>query len=229
MRGLMRAEAATLLKELVSQRSLLKKRLQALQKRLQRDSDEMLLSDLAGVRDELTSVRRGLARLSISEQSTLKLKNEWHDWTRHKDLSGEIDHALREERLEMLASELSLRGYAPSIVLQDANVIESPRNADDREFTEEESEGEGNADSAIAHDVAEDVLMSELGDDIEQTDWSEAGDYWERLIAGCHPKHTDHAQLARLLKAFRDVQGERRRQDCEHHVERYRLSAFDAW
>lgn len=222
MRRLMRAEASTLAKELAKHQDTLKKRLQKLEKRLQKDSDNVLLSELGTIRDELSSVRRGLARLSLSEQSTLKLKNEWHDWTRHEEVSEGIDHLLREERLEMLASELRLRG---------CDVPES-RATRARETASLEIETEPVA-QIVPETSMEDALFETVIEADEETDatvdWTAVGEYWDRLIAGCHPGHTDAVQLVRLLKGFRDVQGERKRADRRQGVRRYRLMAFETW
>ncbi len=232
MRRLLRAEAAALAQELAKHQGSLKKRLQDLEKRLQNDSDTLLLSDIGLIRDELSSVRRGLARLSISEQSTRKLKNEWHDWMRHEEASEGVDHLLREERLEMLASELRLRGHAPSGAWQVADT--SARNV---AHTEEASRAEDVSSDALASvrempvETALSVVAELEGEEESeaQVDWTAVGEYWEQLISGCHPRHTDATQLARLLKAFREVQGERKRLERRQGVTRYRLSAFETW
>lgn len=222
MRRLMRAEASTLAKELTKHQDALKKRLQKLEKRMQKDSDNVLLSELGTIRDELSSVRRGLARVSLSEQSTLKLKNEWHDWMRHEEASEGIDHLLREERLEMVASELRLRGCD----------VPEPRATHASETAPLEIETESAA-QIVPEAPMEDVLFEAVIESDEETeemvDWTTVGEYWDQLIAGCHPGHTDVLQLARLLKGFRDVQGERKRADRRQGVRRYRLTAFETW
>jgi hypothetical protein len=218
MRRLLRAEAAALLKQQLTHQKNLKARLERVLKRLEDDSDTVLLSELALVRDELASARRGLARLTISEQPTLKLKNEWHDWLRHAHHSEGEDHELRNERLEMLASELRLRGVeVPQVEMP------APRSASRPATVEVQIE------PSAEESVISDVMDDEDGEQEVATRWDEAGEYWERLIAGLHPEHTDPAQLARLLHAFRQIQGERKRFDRFAGVRRYRLAAFEAW
>lgn len=229
MRRLLRAEASALARELAKHQDALKKRLQELDKRLQKDSDTRLLSDLGQVRDDLSSVRRGLARLSIAEQSTRKLKNEWHDWMRHAELSEGVDHALREERLEMLASELRLRGHAPEGAPHEADIrmaVTGGSRPSPEETLESLAERVPSAEEGVHFEE------SSVEDEAEvdaAVDWASVGEYWDQVIAGCHPRHTDVAQLARLLKAFRVVQGERKRLDRRQGIQRYRLTAFETW
>ncbi len=221
----MRAEATALAKELSRQQTVMKKSLQALEKRLQKDSDTVLLSELGTIRDALAAVRRALARIAISEQATAKLKNEWHDWMRHAEWSEGIDHALREERLEMLASELRLRGV-------------SVNSNDGLRMTDDESERHSTSvirnSSRVEEEVPavespsiEESVVMEAPEDL--VDWAAACEYWEQLIAGCDPRHTDEWQLARLLKAYRGVQGEKKKQDRRGGVRRDRLVAFESW
>lgn len=218
MRTLLRAEAAALMKAQATHQKGLKAQLERLIKRLDSESDGALLSELSAVRDELASVRRGMARLAIAEQSTNKLKNEWHDWMRHAEKSRGEDHALRTERLEMLSSELRMRG----IEVPYSAVLERPSEQDQATPIEVRVE----EDTAVPEQTLE--IVDEAQDE-ERSSWNEVGEYWEQLIAGLHPDHADPVQLARLLRAFRNVQGERKREDRRHGVRRYRLTAFEAW
>ncbi len=218
MRKLLRVEAAALLKGQDSGQKNLKLRLQRILKRLESDSDAVLLSELANVRDELSAVRRGLARLAIAEQSSLKLKNEWHDWLRHAHQSDGEAHEVRSERLEMLASELRLRGIeVPQVEMPAPRSLNRPASIEVR--IEPSTQGS----------MVEDVMEDEEEELPVSGRWDEAGEYWERLIAGLHPEHTDPVQLARLLRAFRKIQGERKLADRLVGVRRYRLTAFEAW
>lgn len=225
MRKLMRAETNTLLKELHRHQNTLAKRLRGIEQRLRQDADASLLSELATIRDEIAAVRRGLARLSLAEQSTLKLKNEWHDWARHEEYSDDANHALRVERLEMIASELRLRG----VKLPEARIGTQRDSATSvRRLTIEEVTV---SEPSICENPsnAADISLMEPETTFSSTDWNEVCLYWDRLISGCDPSHTDVTQLARLLKTFREVQGERKRADKRHGIRRYRLDAFDAW
>ncbi len=222
----MRAEAAALAKELGRHQVSLKKRLQALEKRLQKDTDTVLLSELGAIRDELGGVRRALARLSISEQSTAKLKNEWHDWMRHAEWSEGIEHALREERLEMLASELRLRGVHVGLN-QETRVTNNEYRRKESGSTIFDTRYSAPEPVSVETSVLEEIVVEEVPED--SVDWAAACEYWEQLIAGCDPMHTDARQLARLLKGYRHVQGEKTRHDRAHGTRRYRLQAFEAW
>lgn len=218
MRKLLRVEAAALLKSLATNQKGLKARLEKMARRLDQDSDTVLLSDLGTIRDELAAVRRGLARQVISEQPTLKLKNEWHDWLHHAERSAGEDHELRSERLEMLASELRLRGVdVPEIEIRRPQRMSVPATV--RVQVSESPSAPIDPEASDA--LHEEELMEHVS--------HEAGEYWERLIAGLHPEHTDPVQLARLLKAFRVIQGERKRLERQAGIRRYRLTAFETW
>lgn len=218
MRTFLRVEAAALRKGMTAHEKGLKARLERTLKRLEQDTDTVLLSDLGAIRDELAAVRRGLARQVISEQPTLKLKNEWHDWLHHAERAPDEDHELRSERLEMLASELRLRGV-------DVPVAEIPRPRRPSVPVEVRIEAEEPPSFTTQEPAATEEETEQIVDSLVD----EAGEYWERLIAGLHPDHSDPEQLARLLKAFRAIQGERKRQDRLMGVRRYRLTAFETW
>lgn len=211
------------MRQLQSHQKAMKALLERVLKRLDRDSDAGLLSELGSIRNELATVRRGLVRVAISEQSTVKLKNELHDWMHHADVSDGAEHELRQERLEMLASELRLRG----IDIPDVESSRAPRPAPRAALeTERGARGE-RRDTPLLDSRLESVVL--LDEDEEPTNWEAAGEYWDQLVSGLGVSHHDPIQLARLLKAFRDVQGERKRQDRLSGISRYRLAAFEAW
>lgn len=214
----MRAEASALLRGLQGREKTMKVRLGDVLKRLQRDSDEGLLSELASIRNDLAMVRRSLARATITEQPIMKLKNELHDWLRHAEMSGGEEHELREERLEMLGSELRLRG------------VDVPEGVGKRVTHNAYRQSEAVVPAAIEQETLQDsIVESMIEEEQEPTDWTAAGEYWDQLVAGLGASHHDSAQLTRLLKAFRDVQGERKREDREAGIRRYRLTAFEGW
>ncbi len=219
MRKLLRVEAAGLLKGQAGHQKNFKVRMERIIKRLESDSDGVLLSELAEVRDELAAARRGLARLAIAEQPTLKLKNEWHDWVRHAHHSEGVDHEVRSERLEMLASELRLRGV-------EMPKIESSLSRSQQRPVAVEVKMESCVETPVAAEMLEE---DEESDEVVAQHWDEIGQYWERLIGGLHTEHADPGQLARLFHAFREIQGERKRADRLAGVRRYRLGAFEAW
>lgn len=218
MRRLLRVEAAALLKGQLSGQKNLKVRMERIIKRLESDSDGVLLSELAAIRDELAAARRGLARLAIAEQPTLKLKNEWHDWVRHAYHSEGEEHEVRFERLEMLASELRLRGVEmPHVEMPVSRSARRPASI------------EVKVEPCIEEPVAAEMMEDEETDEVVAQHWDEIGEYWERLIGGLHTEQADPGQLARLLHAFREIQGQRKRADRLAGVRRYRLGAFETW
>jgi hypothetical protein len=219
MRKLLRVEAAGLLKGQAGHQKNFKVRMERIIKRLESDSDGVLLSELAEVRDELAAARRGLARLALAEQPTLKLKNEWHDWVRHAHHSEGVDHEVRSERLEMLASELRLRGVEmPKVELPVSKVASRKSQV-----------AEVRIEPCVEIPMAAEMMEDGESDEVVAQHWDEIGQYWERLIGGLHTEHADPGQLARLFHAFREIQGERKRADRLAGVRRYRLGAFEAW
>ena len=91
-------------------------------KALKRDTDAKLREEASDIHAELIAVRRALYRLLLARQERGELVNEWNDWKRHAEFSGMSLHHAREEREEMLASELRLRGLRMStrqIVIQE--------------------------------------------------------------------------------------------------------------
>lgn len=77
---------------------------------LKRHTDDKLREDASELHNDLIAVRRALYRLLLARQARTELLSEWNDWKRHAEFSGERVFRPREERQEMLASELRLRG-----------------------------------------------------------------------------------------------------------------------
>ncbi len=227
LRRLLRAEAKALTKELERLTVEQRKRLMAVEKKLESASDRLLLSDLSAFQSELSSIRRGLGRLALVSQDIQKLKNEWHDWERH-GLYADGEHPLREERQEMIASELRIRGArVPKGMNDQSMVMNAPQpaigpQAMQQEEREQRTEG------------TEQPILITLEEDQEERANQQAlaeqqATYWDELVSGLDPRWPDTSQLARLLKAFRMAQGEQKRLDRQRGVRRYRLTAFEAW
>lgn len=90
---------------------------------LKRNTDEQLRDEASELHNELIGVRRALYRLLLARQARTELLSEWNDWKRHAEFSGERVFRPREERQEMLASELRLRGVRiPGYVMDEPYV-----------------------------------------------------------------------------------------------------------
>jgi hypothetical protein len=159
-------------------------------------------------------------------QDIQKLKNEWHDWERH-GLYADEEHPLREERQEMIASELRIRGArVPKASYDQVAVMSAPQPITEPQVKQQE-EGEmtesGNQSILIK-------LKEEQEERANQQALKEQqSTYWDELVSGLDPAWPDTSQLARLLKAFRLAQGEQKLLDRQRGVRRYRLAAFEAW
>ena len=68
--------------------------------------DESLEREVGNLRLEQEALARAIQRLDFAEQSTFKLTDEWTEWQQ----AGERSSAKYADRLEMLRSELALRG-----------------------------------------------------------------------------------------------------------------------
>lgn len=110
LRRLFLSEAVTLRKYLVDAMKGHERLLDEAITILKRDTDEALREEANDIHHELIAVRRALYRLLLARQERNELVSEWNDWKRHAEFAGtQLQHA-REEREEMLASELRLRG-----------------------------------------------------------------------------------------------------------------------
>jgi hypothetical protein len=227
LRRLLRAEAKALSKELDRLTGEQRKRLVAVEKKLENASDRLLLSDLAALQAELSSIRRGLGRLALVTQDLQKLKNEWHDWERH-GLYADGEHPLREERQEMIASELRIRGARVPKGMNDQSIVMNapqptlgPQTMHQRTEEPKRESREVSSIIMIEEDQEERALQQALAE--------QRATYWDELVSGLDPTWPDTNQLARLLKAFRMAQGEQKLLDRQRGVRRYRLTAFEAW
>ena len=218
LRRLLRSEAKTLISEFIriskSQHEALERVLTA----VDRLDDAKLMSELQGLRRDVEIARRALARIALAGQSTDKLRTEWNDWERHSAFVDDANHATKRERQEMIASELRMRGVrVPGAeykmpVMEIASTPEAPSET---------------IAFALVETVQEEPMF--LQEEAEPTMDQENIEYWDALIASLPAESTDERALARLLGAFRRVQGEQKRSDQRQGKRRYRMGAFDAW
>ena len=217
LRRLLRSEAKTLLIELDRLTKAQREALLGLLKALEHSDDAKLMTDLASLRGSVEAARRALARVAIAGQSTEKLRTEWHDWECHAAFVEDAQHATKRERQEMIASELRMRGVRMPVSQVQPSVINAAPVTDAPV-------------EAVIFAVQETMPEPQIVEDDEVHAMSEDNiAYWDALISSLPPESTDERSLARLLGAYRMVQGEQKRADQRAGKRRYRLGAFDAW
>ena len=218
LRRLLRSEAKTLLNELERLTKAQREALQGLLKAVDHSDDAKLMTEIASLRGGVEAARRALARIAIAGQSTDKLRTEWHDWESHAAFIDDANHATKRERQEMIASELRMRGVRMPVVTPVP--VEMGESAPATEAPVE----------AVIFAVQETMPEPQMMEEEEEVPMNEDNiAYWDALISSLPPESTDDRSLARLLGAYRMVQGEQKRADQRIGKRRYRLGAFDAW
>lgn len=218
LRRLLRSEAKTLIAEFTRISKGQHEALERVLKAVDRLDDAKLMSELQDLRRDVEIARRALARIALAGQSTDKLRTEWNDWERHSAYVDDANHATKRERQEMIASELRMRGVrVPGAeyrmpVIEVATAPERPAET---------------VTFALVETVPEEAPIME--EESEPPMRQENVEYWDALIASLPPESTDERAMARLLGAFRRVQGEQKRLDQRQGKRRYRMSAFDTW
>jgi len=219
LRRLLRSEASTLLNELERLSKKQREVLQGLVRASERADDTTLMSEAKTLRESVESARRVLARLSAAEQSTEKLKAEWHDWECHSAYVDDAEHVTKKERQEIIASELRLRGVRiPSNSSQSISIHEAPC------VSVPEAPCLSQVNDAENEPIIEVALELETPALDEQSIL-----YWDALVSSLPPESIDERSLSRLLGAYRQIQGEQKRADRRKGTRRYRLGAFEAW
>jgi hypothetical protein len=193
--------------------------LRRLQKAVERNDDAKLMAELPVLKGELEASRRALARIVIAGQRTDKLRAEWHDWERHSAYVDDAKHAVKQERQELIASELRMRGVRLSSV-------EQPRLEAEPMLVEIPAP---EADAMQVEEALESPTPYEMQDEDREEPSGEVIEYWDALISSLPPDQSDERSLARLLGAFRQVHGAQKSVDRRRGMRRYRLGAFDAW
>jgi len=214
----LRSEAKTLLSELERLTKAQREALQSLLKAVDNSDDAKLMTEIASLRGDVEAARRALARIAITTQSTDKLRTEWHDWECHAAFIDDANHATKRERQEMIASELRMRGVRLP--------IPTPASIESGERVSTEQVPVEAVVFAIQETIPAPQMMEE--EDVETLSEDNIA-YWDALISSLPPESTDERSLARLLGAYRQVQGEQKRADQRLGKRRYRLGAFDAW
>jgi len=218
LRRLLRSEAKTLVTELARVMKSQQEALNRVLKAVERSDDAKLMSELQVLRSDVEIARRALARIALAGQSTDKLRAEWSDWERHAAYVDDANHATKRERQEMIASELRMRGVRVPASSVFANEMGEPVAVPDAP-----------AEALVFAAVESMPDMPVTEEDSEPDMNEETISYWDALIASLPPESVDDRSLARLLGAYRRVQGEQKRMDRRQGTHRYRLGAFDAW
>ncbi|MCC7522982.1 hypothetical protein IT407_04275 [Candidatus Uhrbacteria bacterium] len=183
---------------------------------LKRNTDEQLRDDASELHNDLIAIRRALYRLLLARQARTELLSEWNDWKRHAEFSGERVFRPREERQEMLASELRLRGVRiPGYVMDEPYI---PLD-----------EAVRNSPTIIPVIREEDkVTISEPKDSL-QSDWHEVLESfentlpeseWEDVIEACLSPAAHPRSASAVLRSARRHQGHqakrKRKQALKH-------------
>lgn len=183
------------------------------------------MSELPSLRRDVEIARRALARLSLAGQSTEKLRTEWNDWERHAAYVDDAVHTAKRERQEMIASELRTRGVRlPGQAVQEPLPVAAVSS--DEIVTEEGERIEALPPVPMIEPQQE---AFQDATEVEGESNEEQLAYWDALIASLQPESLDERALARLLGAYRRVQGARKQRDRQTGTRRYRVGAFDAW
>ncbi len=145
-------------------------------------------------------------RVEIAELETRALLDEWRDWGRMRAFAEELSPEAR-ERLEMLRSELTVRGV---------RIPEKKRSA----FSFEES-----SDALPSGgDVVEDTLPE--WDEVVAMHIPQTVQYWEEQVRASSIASHNPARLAELLSLLRQAHGEQRLWDRQNGQTRDRLQVF---
>lgn len=190
------------------------KALCAIQERLERADDRLLADTTHEMHDVLKAMQRTLQRWGIAQADVSVLRQERAEWLQHAQHSYGKSHEERDERLEMLESELRLRqGKKPQE--QEVPAIEQP--------------------SVAIEDIAlpqTEMIVEAIEDPYEQ--WTALQPNQEELEQsllhllelaqqqGAHPQHA-----AEYMKVFRSTQVLRKHQDRMNGVTRNRIEIFE--
>lgn len=98
------------------------RRLAYLEQRVLSSSNEELLQDEHLLKEAHQALVEVLERLRTADMSAENLLREWRDWERTNDRDASKDHR---SRIELLRSELNLRGILPSS--ESRHVISTPK------------------------------------------------------------------------------------------------------
>lgn len=195
-------------------------RIKALTKRITELDEATCLREASALAAAQSAIVNVLRRAELAEQETRTLIDEWRDWERMADYA-DAAHADRDERQELLRSELALRGVNVGVKRTAETLTEtlpipplSGRGSD--------------ADTLLVVDPSLDDHLEDW-DEICRVIVPETVAYWnDRLKDILAPEHAATPEaLYAMVQRFREAQGEQRLLDRRSGLRREnRLEAF---
>lgn len=174
--------------------------------------------EAAAILAKQQEVARMLLRLELAERDTPALMTEWQDWQRYLAEVGEPKEARQAERLELLRSELTLRG----VRLAGVSSRNEPASMAMIATLEEEPEAdEAEAEASTIELPGEDLVEWDLSMEQEATSGAALRPF--DLSAG----EINPQRMVEELKQLRDRQGELRLLDRRRGIRRDRLRFFE--
>lgn len=150
-----------------------------------------------------TVLHNAIRRLEVSTKDDQELQNEWQEWRAVRDTSAQALEVTQEQRIEMIRSELAVRGLGQT--------ASEPKQF----FVEAEYHPTQTAFDVVVADPL--VFVQERLDNLD--DWQEiqsrqlqaAHEHWsERLEEALARAEQDPHYTATVIARFRAVQGERK-------------------
>lgn len=187
-------------------------------KSLDQDKDHELMAKAPHLRAELQATRRALYRSILARQDKQALVTELNEWKQHKHLSKGAESLVRNERMEMLESELRSRQvekmFSPSgVVAPDVAVSESaPSRVTDPQVSEPVK---------AEHHLPLIELWKSL-----QPPTEEVLEAWSAVLKKAHHPELDPRTSVELVKSFKQAQGAIKQSDRQNGVTRDRLEVF---
>lgn len=187
-------------------------------KSLDQDKDHELMAKAPHLRAELQATRRALYRSILARQDKQALVTELNEWKQHKHLSKGAESLVRNERMEMLESELRSRQvekmFSPSgVVAPDVAVSESaPSRVPDLQVSEPVK---------AEHHLPLIELWKSL-----QPPTEEVIEAWSAVLKKAHHPELDPRTSVELVKSFKQAQGAIKQSDRQNGVTRDRLEVF---
>lgn len=171
-------------------------------------------------------LQNAIRRLEVSCKDHRELLDEWHEWVafrRAAEQKHELESAHR-ERVEMIRSELSVRGIA----IEDPVAMESVRSVDSRSVSEPTAPVSSALERSAMQYRREPVLddlsdWKALRQSQIEPEWRAAEEAWRALSSQAHV-HPERA--VELLKRLKEAHGDLRLLDRTRRERRYRLQVF---
>ena len=189
------------------------------QKSLESDKDQALLSKASSITQDLRSTRKALYRALLARQDKQALVTELNEWKQHQAMSHGAKSEIRHERMEMLESELRTRQvYKDAETLPERNVNQS-----------EDDDVNTPAPIEIAvteTEVVQRLPVIELWRSLQPTTQDIEKSWLIVLKKAMHPALDPKASLA-LMKSFKQAQGAMKQSDKRNNVKRDRIALFE--